>query len=168
MIENPISGERIVICTSSEDSHGALLSFELYLPPGGHVPARHVHPVQEERFTVIRGTWRFRLGRRTLVATAGQTVTVPPRTAHWFGNIGDTEAQARVEVRPALRMEELLEASESVGRAAQAAGRRLPRVRDLAVMLDEFERELAVPLVPRGLVRWVLKPLAWFADGLAP
>src|SRR5439155_2855543 len=49
VIDNPISGERIVIRESGEETGGRRLSFDLYLPRGGHVPARHVHPLQEER-----------------------------------------------------------------------------------------------------------------------
>ncbi len=163
IIENPISGERIVIRVTAAQSAGELLAFDLFLPPGGHVPAGHVHPVQEERFTIVAGEWRFKLGRRSILVGPGQTVLVPSGAAHWFGNIGETPGQARVEVRPALRTEELLELSESVSRAARAAGRRLPSVHDLALMLLEFQLELAVPHVPAGLMRFGLKPVAWLA-----
>src|SRR5919202_1072382 len=106
VITNPISGERIVIRESAAQTGGRLLAFDLFLPPGAHVPARHVHPVQKEQFTVIAGRMRFSLGRRTIVATPGDTVLVPAGTAHWFGNVGAGVAHARVEARPALRMEE--------------------------------------------------------------
>lgn len=164
VIENPISGERIVIRTSAEDSDGALLSFDLYLPPGGHVPARHIHPNQEERFTIIMGEWRFKLGRKTILAAAGQTVVVPAGTAHWFGNSGGKTAQARVDVRPALRMEELLATNERLAHSARERDARQPRLRELALMLLEFQRELAVPFVPPGLARIVLRPLAWLGQ----
>lgn len=161
VITNPISGERIVIRTTAAQTNGQLLSFDLYLPPGGHVPARHVHPIQEERFTVVDGLMRFRLGRRTIIAHPGETVTVPPRTAHWFGNAGAGTAHARVEVRPALRMEEMFEANEAVGLAGRIRGTRLPRPTDLARVLLEFQREVAVPHVPAVLTRALLTPLAW-------
>src|SRR5262245_3559449 len=77
VIVNPISGERIVIRQSGAETGGELLSFDLYLPPGGHVPASHVHPNQEERFTVIEGLMRFRLGRQTIVARPGESVRIP-------------------------------------------------------------------------------------------
>jgi mannose-6-phosphate isomerase-like protein (cupin superfamily) len=163
VIENPISGERIVIRESGADTDGRLLSFDLYLPSGAHVPARHVHPAQEERFTVVRGRMRFRLGRKTIVAGPGQTIVVAPGTAHWFGNASAEVAQARVEVRPALRMQELFETTEAMGRAGRFLGTRLPRLSDLALVLLEFQRELAVPDLPASLVRALLAPLAWLA-----
>src|SRR5205085_11403110 len=84
VIDNPISGERMVIRESGAQTGGRLLSFDLFLPPGGHVPARHVHPIQVEQFTVVAGRMRFRLGRRTILAHPGDTVLVPAGTAHWF------------------------------------------------------------------------------------
>jgi quercetin dioxygenase-like cupin family protein len=162
VIDNPISGERIVIRTSGAQTQGRLLSFDLSLPPGGHVPARHVHPEQVERFTVLAGQLQFRVGRRNVVVKPGETVAVPAGTPHWFGNPGAEVACARVEVEPALRMEELLVATEAMGRRGHLPGTRLPRLADLALVLIEFQRELAIPSVPAGLARAVLRPLAWF------
>lgn len=163
VIENPISGERIVIRESGAQTGGQRLTFDLFLPPGGHVPARHVHPVQEERFTVVAGRMRFRIGRKTVMACPGDTVAVPRGTAHWFGNMGTEIAQARVEVRPALRMQELFEAQEAIGTDGHLPGTHLPRPTDLALFLLEFEHELGVPHVPRRVLRAVLAPIAWVA-----
>jgi quercetin dioxygenase-like cupin family protein len=161
VIENPISGERIVIRESGAQNGGQLLAFDLYLPPGGHVPARHTHPAQEEQFTVVAGRMRFRLGRRTILAQAGDTVRVPAGAAHWFGNDGAEISHAYVEVRPALRLEEAFEHAAVMGRTRRYPGTRLPRLADLAVYMLEFRRELAVPDVPASLLEAVLTPLAW-------
>lgn len=168
VIENPISGERIVIRRTGEDTGGALLAFELYLPPGGHVPAGHVHPEQQERFTIVEGAMEFRLGRRRLVAKPGDTVQIEPGRAHWFGNCGSGEAHAYVEVRPALRMQEMFEATEQVSTSGRFLGTRLPRPTDLAMVLLEFERELAVPVVPRRVARMMLAPLAFLGRRRRP
>lgn len=161
VLENPVSGERIIIRESGAQTGGRLLVFDHFLPPGGHVPAGHVHPVQEERFTVLEGRMRFRLGGRTILATPGDSVVVPPGAAHWFGNAGSGVSHARVEVRPALRMEELFEATEAMGRAGRFPGTQLPRLTDLALLMVEFQRELAVPRLPVTLLRALLGPLAW-------
>lgn len=164
VIVNPISGERIVIRVSGEQTAGKLLIFDLYLPPGAHVPARHVHPSQEERFTVVSGQLRFRLGRlgrRAILAGPGTTMCIPAGTAHWFGNPGTHRSHARVEVRPALRMQELFETTEAIGRERSDRASRRPRLTDLARVVLEFQREVAVPHVPGFLVRALLAPLAW-------
>ncbi len=88
VIHNPVSGERIVIRTTAAQTDGRLLVFDLSLPPGGHVPARHAHPSQEERFTVIEGHMRFRFAGKTCAVNPGESVVVPKGQPHWFGNPG--------------------------------------------------------------------------------
>ncbi len=114
-------------------------------------------------FTLIAGRMRFRLGRRTIMASPGDKVRVPAGQTHWFGNAGVAVAHAAVEVRPAMRMEDLFAATQAIGLAGRTPGTRLPRLSDLASVLVEFNRELAVPGVPRIVVRLVLSPLAWLA-----
>jgi quercetin dioxygenase-like cupin family protein len=161
VIDNPVSGERIVIRTSGAETEGRLLCFDLFLPPGGHVPAGHVHPEQVERFTVVSGRLRFRIGRGEYLASPGETITVPAGTAHWFGNPGTQLAHVQVEVEPALRMQELLEATEVMARAGRLFGTQLPRPYGLALILLEFRRELAIPNVPAVVVHALLGLVAW-------
>lgn len=150
VIANALTGERIVIRRGAAETDGALLEFDLYLPPGGHVPARHVHPEQRERFTVLEGTLEFHVEGRTILAAPGESVLVTPGTPHWFGNTDTQTAHARVEVRPALRMEELLATSERLSTPGQSFATRL---KGLVLLVCEFQHELAVPFVPRCVVR---------------
>lgn len=163
VIHNPISGERIVVRVTAAETGGKLFVFDLFLPPGGHVPARHAHPIQEERFTVIDGRMRFTFARRSIVAGPGESVDVPRGVAHWFENPGPGESHARVEVRPALRTEEFFRANEAMARAGHFLGTRLPRLSDLASVLLEFDREVSIPNVPAWIARRALRPLAWRA-----
>ena len=76
-ITNPVSGETITFRQTAADTGGELLAIDLELTPDGHVPGAHVHPEQEETFHVTAGTMQFKLGRKTVMATAGDTVVVP-------------------------------------------------------------------------------------------
>ena len=69
-LENRGRGERIVFRRTAVDTGGELLAFELFLSPNGHVPGAHVHPEQEERFEVVKGTIKFRRKLKTVVARA--------------------------------------------------------------------------------------------------
>jgi len=158
VIENPRTGERIVIRQSGADTDGELLVFDVFLQPGGHVPAGHVHPCQEERFRVVDGQVRFRVAARNILACPGDTLVVPSGTPHWFGNHGRTVAHLRVEVRPALRMEELF--ATAVKRTGPGSAS-WARLLDLALIPLDFQRELAVPNVPAALMTRLLSPLAW-------
>ncbi len=110
---------------------------------------------------MVAGLMRFRLGRHRILAHPGETVLIPAGRAHWFGNAGAQVAHARVEVRPALRMEEFFVMTEALSATGRFHGTRLPRPADLARVLLEFQREVAVPHVPALLIRAVLAPLAW-------
>ena len=88
-IENPITGERIVFRQTSRETNGQAVVIETYVQPNGFVAAAHVHPSQEERFEVLRGSVGFRIGRKKLVAGPGQRITVPAGTPHKFWNAGD-------------------------------------------------------------------------------
>jgi quercetin dioxygenase-like cupin family protein len=106
-IENPVSGEKITFIQTAADTDGELLEIELELSAEGAVPGAHIHPEQEERFEVIEGTMAFRMGLKKIVAGPGEVVTVPAGKVHAFKNAGDDTAKVRVQVRPALQMEQL-------------------------------------------------------------
>jgi quercetin dioxygenase-like cupin family protein len=163
VIENPISGERIVIHETESSTGGARLAWELLLAPGGRVPSSHAHPAQEERFTVMEGRMRFRVGGQPVLAEAGATVVVPRGTVHSFANAGPDTARVLVTTTPALEMRELLETAAAMARDQRAAGRSLPRLFDLALFMSDFEREVRAPYLPARLVRLVMRSLARLA-----
>lgn len=163
-ISNPVSGERITFRRTSADTAGELLAFDLELSADGHVPGVHVHPAQEERFEVVGGTMRFRMGMRSIVARAGDVVTVPAGTVHKFANAGDGPAHARVEVRPALRMEDLLSTAVELAQDGRTNRKGMPKPCDLALFTREFAAEVRAPFPPAGVVKALLAPLAWIAE----
>jgi len=163
VITNPLSGEQITILATAGQTGGRVLEWELRLAPGGRVPSRHAHPGQEERFTVLAGQLRFRVGGRRITARPGDTVLVPAGTVHHFANAGPRPARVIVATSPALSMQELLETAAALAADQHAAARRLPRPLDLALFMREFEREVRAPYVPAPLARAVIRPAAWLA-----
>ena len=88
-LENPVTGERFTFVHTAATTGGELLAFDFALRPGGAVPMPHVHPVQTERFEVVEGLMRFRVGLRTGIAGPGDVVEVAPGVMHSFANAGD-------------------------------------------------------------------------------
>jgi quercetin dioxygenase-like cupin family protein len=162
-IHNPVSGERITFLQTAADTDGELLEFELELAPDGHAPGAHVHPEQEERFHVLEGTMRFRLGMRTIVAKAGDAVVVPAGRVHRFANGGDGPARARVEVVPALDMEELLRTSVTLAEEGNVLPSGMPKPLHLALFVRRFRREVRAPFPPAAIVRVLTAPFAALA-----
>jgi quercetin dioxygenase-like cupin family protein len=163
VIENPVSGERIIFRRTSADTNGELLEFDIELTPDGHVPGMHVHPAQEERFEVLGGSVRFQKGIKRVTATAGDTVVVEPGKAHKFENVGGESATMRVQVRPALEMERLFETAISLAEEGRVTSKGMPKPLDLALFVREFKDEVRGPGTPGWAQRAALAPLAWIA-----
>jgi quercetin dioxygenase-like cupin family protein len=162
-IENPVSGEKITFIRTAADTDGELLEIELELTADGAVPGAHLHPEQEERFEVREGTMAFRMGLKRIVAGPGEVVTVPAGKVHAFKNAGDETAKVRVQVRPALAMEQLFETTVALAEDGRTTAKGMPRPLDLALFVREFQREVRAPFPPAPVVRAMLAPLAWVA-----
>jgi quercetin dioxygenase-like cupin family protein len=157
---NSVSGEKIEFIRTAADTNGELLEFELELAPDGHVPGAHVHPEQEERFHVLEGTMTFRLGLKKIVAKAGETVIVPRGRVHKFANGGDEPARCRVEVVPALDMEQLFVTTVELALEGNTNRKGMPRPLHLALFVRRYEREVRAPFPPAPVVNALLAPLA--------
>lgn len=163
-VANPVTGERFTFTATAASSDGELLAFDFALKPGGAVPMPHVHPVQSERFEVLAGRMAFRVGLRTVVAGPGDVLVIEPGTAHAFANAGTEEARLRVEVRPALAMEEMLADVVALAQAGRMTARGMPRnPLDLALLARTYEQEAHAPLLGRRLQRILLAPLVGLA-----
>ena len=62
VVENPIIGDRVTWRKTAQETHGELLQYELVVWPAAKGPLAHIHPRQEERFEVLSGTLRARVG----------------------------------------------------------------------------------------------------------
>ena len=155
-IENPVTGERLVFRKTSRETGGQAVVIETFVQPNGFVAAAHVHPSQEERFEVLRGSVGFKVGRKKLVAGPGQRVTVPAGTPHKFWNAGDTEAQFVCEVRPALQFESLLETMFALAADGKTNRKGMPNPLRLAVIANEHFDTVRLPFPPALIQRIAL------------
>jgi quercetin dioxygenase-like cupin family protein len=156
VIENPQTGERLVFSKTAADTGGEYTAFEAFIAPGGHVPAPHVHPSQSERFEITSGTLTLNIDGRRIEAREGDVVTIEPGQAHFFANRTDAEVSFKVEVRPSLKIESVLETM--YGLAADGKTNRLgvPNPFRLAVIADHHFDTVQLPLVPVAAQRAAL------------
>jgi quercetin dioxygenase-like cupin family protein len=101
IIENPVTGQRLVFLTTPADSDGELFAAEGIFRPGGFAGVPHIHPHQDEHFEVLAGRAAFDINGARHVLDAGNTVDVPRGTKHTFANAGEDEMRVRFEFRPA-------------------------------------------------------------------
>jgi quercetin dioxygenase-like cupin family protein len=153
VIENPVTGERLVFRKTSRQTNGEAVVFQTFIKPNGFVAAAHVHPHQEERFEILRGTVGFRLGRTKTVAGPGERVTVPAGTAHKFWNAGDDEAHFLCEVRPALQFEQLIETMFGLAADGKTNRKGMPNLLRLAVIARHHFDDVRLPFPPAWMQR---------------
>jgi quercetin dioxygenase-like cupin family protein len=159
-LENPVTGERFTFTHTAATTDGELLAFDFALRPGGAVPIPHVHPIQTERFEVVEGRMRFRVGFRTIVAEAGDVIEVAPGVRHSFANAGEEQARMRVEVRPALAMEDMFAEVIAMAQAGRMNPRGMPRkLTDLATLARRYDLEAHAPFLSVPVQRILLAPL---------
>lgn len=147
-IHNPVTGERIVFRQTSRETNGEAVVIETFVQPSGFVAAAHVHPGQEERFEILRGSVGFKIGRRKLVAGPGQRLTVPAGTPHKFWNAGEDEAHFVCEVRPALQFEALLETMFALAADGKTSRKGMPNPLRLAVIANAHFDTVRLPFPP--------------------
>jgi mannose-6-phosphate isomerase-like protein (cupin superfamily) len=147
-IHNPVTGERIVFRQTSQETNGEAVVIETFVQPNGFVAAAHVHPGQEERFEILRGSVGFKVGGKKLVAGPGQRLTVPAGTPHKFWNAGDEEAHFVCEVRPALQFEALLETMFALAADGKTNRKGMPNPLRLAVIANAHFDTVRLPFPP--------------------
>lgn len=156
VLEHPITGETIIFRQTAATTGGKLVEVDFYMRPGAFVAAEHIHPRQEERFAVVSGTLRGRVGGKELAGVKGETVVVPAGTPHLWWNSGDEELHVRVEVRPALNFESFFETFFGLAQDGKVSAKTgLPNPLQMAVMLRAYQDVLVLAQPPR-LVQTVL------------
>ncbi len=150
-IYNPVQGDWIVFRETAQDTSGELLSAELLVSPKAAGPPAHVHPLQEERFEVLSGIIRARLGNQERGLPEGERMTVAPGTPHTWWNDGEVDARVSLELRPALNIEVGFETIYGLARDGKTNRDGVPNLLQLAVMLSGVNRGelyLAHPPIP--------------------
>jgi hypothetical protein len=86
---------------------------------------------------------------------------------HGFANAGDEEVRVRVEVRPALAMEEMFADVIALAQAGRMTRRGMPRnLLDFALLARTYDQEAHGPFMSVGLQRLLLSPLVFAARHL--
>lgn len=142
---NRAAGETLTV-----HRHGSVLRAELEIEPVHHAPPAHVHPRAAERFTVVEGALRLRLGRERLELRAGETALVPPGTVHGYAGVPGTAARVDVELDPAGRMAEFFSDLYAIDRRNPRTG--APRLRAVAKVLRRYPDDITVPGPARVVV----------------
>ena len=158
---NPVQGDSIVFWRTARDSGGELMSGELVVAPSGGNPL-HVHPLQEEHFEVLSGTFWVQIGDERRSLGEGEEATVPPGTPHRWRNEDDQqEVRVAVELRPALNSETFFETLYGLARDGKTDENGVPNILQQAVTLNGINRgEIYLASPPVAVQKALLAALA--------
>jgi quercetin dioxygenase-like cupin family protein len=93
-------GDTYTFLATGKETQGAYFQLEAVVTPGGGPPP-HVHHHEDETFFVIEGTLELRLGELTVLARAGDYISVPRGAVHSFRNVAEHDARMLVTFVPA-------------------------------------------------------------------
>jgi len=163
---NPHTGERITMLAIAEETGGELTRMEIRVRPGPGewVGPDHFHPLQEERFQVVRGAPIFRIEGQERPAEPGEAVTVPVGVSHIFRNGGPEELQMISEYRPGLKSVEIFFATFfGLASDGKLTRRGRPPLLQSVLTLWELRDYLVVTRPPPAVQRLLFPPLAAIA-----
>jgi quercetin dioxygenase-like cupin family protein len=120
-VRDPVHRARYSFKSDGED-----LTVDCWIQPGGRLP-EHLHPRQEERWSVIQGQIRFGLGNtQRVIGPADGEIVVAPGTKHSLESVSGEEAHLRCHVVPALGLQSFLEDSAAAARQGLFMRRGVP------------------------------------------
>lgn len=160
VLENPITGQRLLFRKTAKGTGGELLEVEsIYTRASPSRPPVHYHPNQEERFEVLSGTLRVLLDGEERTLKVGEILTVPPGTPHEMWNVEEGETRVNWQTRPALKTEEFFETVWGLAKDGKVDEKGVPNLLQVAVIAREYEDEFRLAKPPWPVQKALLAAL---------
>jgi quercetin dioxygenase-like cupin family protein len=151
-------GETLVFKELIQESDGDKLIVENFVSPKVG-PPMHVHFMQDEALTVVRGRIGFQLkGQEPQFAGEGETVLFKRGVPHRFWNDGEEELHCTGWVKPANSIAFFL---SSIYAAQNKAHSHRPEAFDSAYLLTRYSSEYDIVDMP-AFVKKVVIPTTYF------
>jgi quercetin dioxygenase-like cupin family protein len=104
---NPVSGTRTVFRATAASTEGGYVEVEQTYPPHSAKPPLHLHPQQDEHFTVVSGRLHALVGGQERELAAGEVLEVPRGTSHQMWAVADEPTVVVWRTTPALRTDQM-------------------------------------------------------------
>ena len=118
-----LRGHPMVFLVTGEDTkHTSMFDWTI---PAGFATGLHVHRVQEETFYVLEGECEWHVGDKTIRATPGTYLFIPPGVPHNITNVSEKPARVLMTVSPP--------GHEHYSKSLPGSPHRAPRIRRRSV-----------------------------------
>ena len=162
IIKVAATGDSAEILETSAMTGGAYVRARIVFQPELLEAAAHAHPFQEETYEVLSGRLTYVLNGKTLVAQAGEKITLPRNVAHRHHCAGPDETVTIVTVTPGLDFDYLLETVFALANEGKVVNGAVPALQGLV-----WVQKLKGPLSAPGVPFWILRVLAFLLTPIA-
>jgi quercetin dioxygenase-like cupin family protein len=151
-------GEELTFVRLVKNKDGDWLEVRNEVTPGSG-PPMHVHHLQDECLTVVKGKIGIHVeGEHPVFYGVGETALFKRGVAHRFWNAGDEALVCEGWVKPAYNLEYFL---TEIYESTRANGGKGPRAFDGAYLLSKYRSEFDMTGIP-GFVKKVIFPVTLF------
>jgi quercetin dioxygenase-like cupin family protein len=119
-------GTSFRIVESAAESHGERVEFEVTMAPGAMGPPKHLHPRQDEGWTVLEGELSVFVDGEWRTLGEGASLSIPPNTVHTLRNRSSQPVRFRDSHEPALDFQDYIEALDRQAAAGKLTARMTP------------------------------------------
>ncbi|MBO0933266.1 cupin domain-containing protein [Fibrella sp. HMF5036] len=131
-----VNANILAVKVSGKDTNGDLAIFEqTSLSPGRGTPM-HVHPYQDEVFTVIDGEYAFQIGDDKYRLKTGETIFLPRQVPHSWIQLSE-RGKMMVTMQPAGKLEDFF--------VAMAALKAPPTAAEMAAIFAQNDMKVVGP-----------------------
>lgn len=143
-IINARTGQMMRFLKTAADTNGELLQIDCISPPTSIKEPEHIHPFQENRFEIISGSCHFSVNGKEQILGAGQSISIPPNTRHYFWNPGTVDAHYIQEFRPALTIADFFDTFFALSRDGKLNDKGIPNFFHASVIMLKHKNDIRV------------------------
>ena len=163
-IVNARTGQKMTFLETWTETNGTQLKIDCVSPASSQKEKSHVHPYQENRFTVSKGQLLFTIDGKEHLASVGDVISIPKNIPHSFYNADQADAHYIQEFFPALKTDSLFETFFVLARENKLKKSGTPNVFRTALILLNFKNEIRLAHPNWKLQKITFKLLAPFAQ----
>jgi quercetin dioxygenase-like cupin family protein len=147
IVVNEVTKERFEYLETSKTTNGKSFKFRVTVDKGAFFPVYHLHPSQDEKFTLEKGKLRLKVNGEERFLNVGQELLIKKGTAHQWWNIADSESVMVIELTPAGPTEEFIKQLAYLASIGKCDKISLPSIFQTLAWMNKYETYLAGPPV---------------------
>ena len=162
-IVNIRTGQRMIFLNTWAETNGTRLEIECFSPPAIAREHEHIHPFQENRFSILSGKLTFSINGKEFTANEGEVISIPRKVPHYFWNADNKEAHYIQEFFPALNIDKLFETFFALARDGKLYKNGAPNLFRLSLIMLAHQKELRLTKPSWRTQKIIFIALSFFA-----